>query len=526
LTAEPRHQAGIFMKTILPILAALALAPVALAAPPAAPVVTVGASHIKQLQFDWPAVPEAGRYELWFRASPVVPWVKYTETTPQRPLYRITVSVHLLDWRVARYRVAACNASGCTNSAEVGVDDLALDAVGYLKQNNAGEGRWFGQSVAMSADGKTAAVVMADSAGTSADNGVVYLYRKASSSAPWRFEAKLRPSVFRRNSSQPYSSRSTLAVNGDGTLVAFGRFFEGIGGQSANGAVYLFRRNGTTWTQEIRLASGVANDWFGHAVDLDDTGNTLAIWRRASSAAGYGVTEIYHHTSAGWQPTATLRVPAAPVGNTHCEAQVLSGDGNTLLRNCGVGGTPTVLVHNAPGWAESARIHAGDNTELDTNFDGTLFVARRNAAFADVYRLQQNVWSPDSGSPLNIGGDPSVITHLYTSISMSRDGKFIAAGDGEDARGTVGPNYPPIPANETGSRGSVYVFERKSSGWTLRRLMKPSVATSTSFGLAVALGADGKNMIVGAVDDASAATRINGNPADASAPSTGAAWLY
>jgi hypothetical protein len=143
-----------------------------------------------------------------------------------------------------------------------------------------------------------------------------------------------------------------------------------------------------------------------------------------------------------------------------------------------------------------------------------------------VYRLQQNVWGPDGGSPLNTGGDPSLVTHSYTSISMSRDGKFIAAGDGEDTRGAAGPNYPPIPANGNGSRGNVYVFERKPSGWTLRRLMKPSVAASSTFGVAVALGADGKNMIVGAVDDASAATRINGDPANTSAPQTGAAWLY
>jgi hypothetical protein len=513
------------MKTIFFMLSALALAPVALAAPPAAPVVNVGANHIKQLQFDWPAVPGVSRYELWFRASPVVPWVKYTETIPQRPWIRIGVSVHLLDWRVARYRVAACNASGCTNSAEVGVADLALDTVGYLKQNFTGEGRWFGQGVAMSADGRTAAVAMAYSAGSNADSGVVYVYRKASSSDPWRFEARLMPSVLRRNSSQPYASSTTLAVNGDGTLVAFGRFFEGIGGQSSNGAVYLFRRSGTTWTQEHRLASGIANDWFGHAVDLDDTGNTLAIWHRATSTAGYGVTQIYNHTSAGWQRAATLGVPAAPIGNTNCEAQVLSGDGRTLLRTCSVGGQSRVLVHNAPGWGESARINAGDNSELDTNFDGTLFVARRQAAFADVYRLQQNVWSQDGGSPLNTG-DPSLISHPNTSISMSRDGKFIAVGNGEDARGTIGPNYPPIPAADSGWRGGVYVFERKAAGWTLRRLMRPSVAASTTFGLSVALGAGGKNMIVGAVDDASAATRINGNPADTSAPSTGAAWLY
>jgi hypothetical protein len=499
----------------------------AFAAPPAAPVVTVGASNTKQLQFDWPSVPGVGTYELWFRAAPGAQWVKYAETIAQRPIIRINVSVHLLDWRVARYRVAACNPSGCTNSAEVSVEDLALDAVGYLKQNNAAEGRWFGQTVAMSADGYTAAVATGQSAGSNADNGIVYLYRKTSSSAPWRLEARLIPSLFRRGSSQLTAG---LAVNGDGTLVAFGRYTEGIGGQSANGAVYLFRRNGTTWRQEKRLTGGgPAGDEFGRTVELDDSGNTLAVWRRATNIAqGYGVTEIYNHTSAGWQPVTSIPLPASPSGYARCESFALSGDGKRLLRTCRVPSLPVVLVHDAPGWAESARIDAGGGAEIDTNYDGTLFATRRGYAFADVYRLQQNVWSPDSGSPLDLHNDSDTVSPVNTGIAMSRDGKIIAAGDAEDGHGTIGPNYPPISEDASGSPGSVYVFERKPSGWKLRRVMKPSVAAAYSrFGYTVAIGSGGRNMIVGAVGDQSGATGINGDPADTSAPPNwGAAWLY
>ena len=515
------------MKTILFVLSTLALAPLALAAPPAAPVVTVGASNIKQLQFDWPGVPGASRYELWYLVGAGGQWVKSAETAGHRPIIRINVSVHLLDWRTARYRVAACNADGCTNSAQVGVQNLALDAVGYLKQNYDGEGRWFGQGVAMSADGRTAAVATANAAGGNALNGVVYVYRKTSSSAAWRFEVRLMPNPFRASSSQPYTYSNALSVNADGSMIAFGRPEGGAGGTSFNGAVYLFRHNGTTWTQEKRLIGSGANDNFGKYVDLDDSGNTLAIWHRASSAAGYGVAEIYKHTSAGWQPTATLPVPAAAVGNTNCEAQALSGDGNTLLRTCGIGGYPRVLVHKAPGWAESARIEAGDNQDIDTNFDGTLFVARRGLAFADVYRLQQNVWSPDSGSPLDFDTNLTHFSPLYTSIAMSRDGKFIAAGDAEDDHGTVGPQYPPIPSASTEALGSVYVWERKSAGWRLRRVMKPSVAGNTTFGNTVGISGNGHNLIVGAVDDLSGATRMHGDPADTSEPQNqGAAWLY
>ena len=516
------------MKAILFVLSTLALAPAALAAPPAAPVVTVGVSGIKRLQFDWASIPNSSRYELWFRVAPGGQWAKLSETSGHGPLIRLNVSVHLLDWRTAQYRVAACNASGCTNSAPVGVHDLALDAVGYLKQNFDGEGRWYGQSVAMSADGMTAAVASAYAAGGNSLNGVVYVYRKTSASGGWHFEVRLMPNPFRESSSQPYTYNNALSLNADGTLIAFGRPEGGAGGTSFNGTVYLFRRNGTTWTQEKRLLGVRANDNFGKYVDLDDSGNTLAIWHRASSGAGYGVAEIYNHTSAGWQPTATIPNPAPPGGYADCQSQALSGDGKTLVRTCFIEGYPRVLVHKAPSWAESARIDAGNNEDIDTNFDGTLFVARRGLNFADVYRLQQNVWSPDSGSPLDFETNINKDSPLYTSIAMSRDGKYIAAGDADDDHGTVGPQYPPIPNAGTEALGSVYVWERKSAGWRLRRVMKPSVAAGrTTFGNAVGISGNGHNLIVGAVDDLSGATGIHGDPADTSEPhNQGAAWLY
>src|SRR5689334_145533 len=148
------------------------VAAAARAAPPAAPVVTVGVNNVKQLQFDWASVPQSDRYELWFKADDGANWIKYRETSARHLLMRITVSVHLLDWRVARYRVAACNSSGCTSSNEVGVAELADDATGYLKPNYVGEAWSFGGAVAMSADGMTAAVSLSQATSNHEGNGV------------------------------------------------------------------------------------------------------------------------------------------------------------------------------------------------------------------------------------------------------------------------------------------------------------------------------------------------------------------
>jgi hypothetical protein len=80
------------MKTRVFVLAALAFAPVALAAPPPAPQVTVSATDIRQLEFNWEPVPGVQSYQLWFRAAPNAAWVLYREQPAQRaPLFRIAV---------------------------------------------------------------------------------------------------------------------------------------------------------------------------------------------------------------------------------------------------------------------------------------------------------------------------------------------------------------------------------------------------------------------------------------------------
>ncbi len=277
------------MKTAFFAVAALAFAPVTLAAPPAAPVVTVGAHSIKRLQFDWPSVPGVGRYELRFRAAPGAQWVKYAETIAQRPIIRITVSVHLSD--LARRALPG----GRLQSVRLHQQRRGT------RQRDRARRRGISQAELC----RRRQMVRP---GRCHERGRLHRRRHCSIGRQQRRQRHRLPvsqdqfvgalasriathtEPVSASSSQPFSASTSLAVNGDGSLVAFGRYTEGIGGQSANGAVYLFRRNGTTWSQEKRLAGGGANDRFGNAVDLDDSGNTLSVRCCADTAAGSRVS--------------------------------------------------------------------------------------------------------------------------------------------------------------------------------------------------------------------------------------------
>ena len=101
------------MKFLSPMLIC-AFSASALAAPPAATHLTVHASDIRQLQFDYEPVPGVARYELGFGRLPALNGSSTRRSARSAPLFRIGVSVHLLDWQQARYDVNACNPSGCT----------------------------------------------------------------------------------------------------------------------------------------------------------------------------------------------------------------------------------------------------------------------------------------------------------------------------------------------------------------------------------------------------------------------------
>jgi trimeric autotransporter adhesin len=121
----------------------------ALAAPPA-PQATARAGGIKQLRFDWNAVPGATRYELWFKNNASGTPVRYFQVPASQRSVINNVSVHLLDWPNVRYWVNACDSSGCTSSSQLSVNNLMLDTIGLFTPPSQQASSQFGSAVAIS----------------------------------------------------------------------------------------------------------------------------------------------------------------------------------------------------------------------------------------------------------------------------------------------------------------------------------------------------------------------------------------
>lgn len=147
-----------------------------------------------------------------------------------------------------------------------------------------------------------------------------------------------------------------LSVSGDGERIAIGAGAEdsaaaGVNGDqsdnslSESGAAYVYSRNGGSWDQEayIKASSPNSIDYFGYSLDLDYTGNLLAIgaWEEASGDLGFGADEtadifagvgagyLFSRSGGSWQQSVYFKASKATINLG--EAIRISDDGQMLV---------------------------------------------------------------------------------------------------------------------------------------------------------------------------------------------------
>ena len=74
--------------------------------------------------------------------------------------------------------------------------------------------------------------------------------------------------------------------------------------------------------------------------------------------------------------------------------------------------------------------------------------------------------------------------------------------------------------------GAVFTYRRAATVWTQEAFIKASNVGVDQFGRNVAIASDGSTIVVGAWQEASNATGINGNQADNSSANAGAAYVF
>ncbi len=313
-----------------------------------------------------------------------------------------------------------------------------------------------------------------------------------------------------------------VAISGDTMVV--GAWFEdsnatGVGGnQSDNsnnnpGAAYVYVRTGSTWTQQAYLKASNAGGLFGAAVAI--SGDTIVIGapneasnakgvngnQADTSALGSGAVYVFGRVGTTWVQQAYLKASNTEYGDAFGTAVAISGD--TIV----VG----AYAEDSNATGVDAPLLGGSGSQADNS-------AYASGAAYVFFRLAGQ-WSQQAYlKASNTGPDD----HFGNSVAVSGDFVVIGAdGESSDATGVDGDQSN----NNKGRSGAAYVFVRNVAVWTQRSYLKASnTDTDDNFGISVAMSGD--TIVVGAQNESSNATGINGDESDDSAIMAGAAYVF
>ena len=486
---------------------------------PEAPTVSV-TGDIKTLNFSWSEPKYVDYYRLMENPDGHSGFTQVGENIPAGTLtFNRNIAVHLFDWVNAQYMVEACNVTGCNSSVIVTATDVMLNTIGYFKASNTGWRDLFGSVIALSADGRTLAVGArledGNATGVNGDQnnnlnewtGAVYLFRF--DGTLWSQEAYIKASRYGFR----IEFGSSVALSADGNTLAVGAPKEGGVPVNDHGAVYVYRFDGAAWYPQSRIlgSNTSSSDRFGGRVALSADGNTLAVgaYGEASNATGINGNQFDDTTCCAGA------------------AYVFRFNGTGWLQQAYVKASNTepfdgfsFLTISADG--NTLAVGAGDEDSNATGINGDQndnSASRSGAVY--LYRFDGTDWSQQAYIKASNTGE---FDRFGWPVALSADGNLLAVGaTGEDsnADGVDGDQND----NSSFGSGAVYLFHFDGANWLQQAYIKAPKTGSNGFGGRVALSADGFTMVVGA-GDSSNATGINGDQNDDSAPGSGAAYLF
>ncbi|HYF64984.1 MAG TPA: FG-GAP repeat protein [Herpetosiphonaceae bacterium] len=294
----------------------------------------------------------------------------------------------------------------------------------------------------------------------------------------------------------PWEASKAKGVNGDQT------------DNSSNkaGAVYVFVRSGESWIQQayLKASNTETEDQFGFAVAID--GDTIVVGALYEDSAATGVNGPQDDNNAKQAGAAYVFVRNNGAWTQQAYLKASNTNGEDFFGGSVAIAGNTIVV-GAFGEASNATGVNGNQASNTAPSAGAAYVFVRN----------QTTWSQQAYlKASNAGGGEGF------GRSLAVQGDTVAVGaHGEDSAVTEGDNG-------MGNAGAVYVFQRSlvqgQPQWSQQAYLKAAVPGHDSFGGSVAL--DGETLVVGAYDEWSAATGVNGNQNDDSALSAGAAYVF
>ncbi len=376
-------------------------------------------------------------------------------------------------------------------------------------------------------------------------------------------EIKLTTSDVAENDWFGYS----VDINGDHAIV--GASHDDDSGMNS-GSAYIFTREGSIWTQQVKLTAGdtALGDVFGHSVSISGDYAIVGAFLDDDGGVSSGSAYIFKHDGSTWIEQAKLTASDAAAGDWFGYSVSISGDYAIVGAWCDddagySSGSAYIFKREGFIWTQQAKLTAGDAAALEhfgysVSISGDYAIVGAHAddeagdlsGAAYIFKREGSIWTQQAklmasdaaaldffGASVSISGDYAVVgaggdddsgINSGSAYIFKRGGSIwtqqvkltagdAALGDGFGKSVSISGDYAIVGAHnndDTGySSGSAYIFKREGSVWTQHaKLMASDAAAEDRFGFSVSIS--GVYAIVGAYGD------------DDSGSNSGSAYFY
>jgi hypothetical protein len=356
------------------------------------------------------------------------------------------------------------------------------------------EGDWFGIAVAIDGEWAIVGACAEDTYGILA--GAAYVYHFDGSE--WIEMQKLLAS----DGAKTDSFGASVVIDGDIALIAAPSDSNANGSDA--GAVYVFRRDGSTWLEETKLlaSDGLESDRFGAGLDLE--GDLAIIGSSCDDENGTNSGSAYVFRFDGTQWTEGQKLLASDGGVHDYFGEELAVRGDLAVigaraadnENGADAGAAYVFRRIDETWEEEARLLASDGDVKDwfgvaVTTDGQCVAIGApgdddlgdHCGAAYVFRRDRGAWIEEAKL---LATDGWVDHEFGTSIAAEAGHVVVGA-------------YAAL-VQGCGDGGSAYIFTRKGSQWPqAQRLLAHDVEEHDFLGDSVAIS--GSTILVGARGD-------------------------
>jgi len=383
---------------------------------------------------------------------------------------------------------------------------LTIDPTFLQKQkltaNDGTSSDYFGTSVAIAGD---TAIVGAP--GDNSSRGAAYIFVRNGN--VWTQQAKL---VAADGQSQD-SFGGRVAISSNDTVVVSA--YQDYVTAPQQGSVYVFVRNGTTWTAQEKLVAddGAEGDFFGGRVAIwGDTIVVGSIYDNIGSKADQGSVYVFVRSGGAWTQQAHLTASDGTKEDWFGYGVVIDGDMILIgaPRDNDFKGSAYIFTRDGNVWTQSTKLLASDGAAQD-RFGWNVDLAHTlSGTFAAIGAPTDTIAGVEQGS-VYIFSRPQFGTWSQTQKLTAPDGAAENQFGWSVALSSITGSTLIVGANQSeGESGSAYVFRRSGTVWTQTQKLKAfDSAAGDNFGHSVSISGD--TFIVGSPSDAVGSNNAQGS---------------